>query len=184
MHSGIRTCDTLRVFFAKIFGKWSLVAFLWNKGDVSILLVRYFVEGFIDISHLFTFFTCHDEVEAFAVIEALDGLEVATLVQKRNFWNTVSLTYLFNNTPLLSDLVDKGDRSSNVGFDVLRKLALVAQDFVAINTSSNKREGFFFVPDLDLYLSFHPSFPRVFHIYEIAFQTPQKVSSQWQFLLT
>ena len=56
--------------------------------------------------------------------------------------------YLLSSTALLSDLVDKGDGLSNVGFDVLRELALVAEDFGGIHTSSNKGEPFFFVPGL------------------------------------
>lgn len=53
VHSGSNTCDTLRVLYAKIFGKGSLVAFLTNKGDASILLWYYFVESFIEKSDPF-----------------------------------------------------------------------------------------------------------------------------------
>lgn len=49
------------------------------------------------------------------------------------------VTLLLGSTTLLSDLVDEGDRLSNIGLDILRKLALVAEDFSSIHTSGDER---------------------------------------------
>lgn len=49
------------------------------------------------------------------------------------------VTHILGSTTLLSDLVDEGDRLSNIGLDILRKLALVAEDFSSIHISGDER---------------------------------------------
>lgn len=58
------------------------------------------------------------------------------------------ISYLLSSTPFLSDLVEEGYRLPNVGFDVLGKLALVAENFCGVHTSDYESEAFLFVPGL------------------------------------
>ena len=53
--------------------------------------------------------------------------------------------YLLGSTALFSNLVDEGDRLSNVGLDVLREFALVAEDLGAVKASDNKGEAFLLI---------------------------------------
>lgn len=58
------------------------------------------------------------------------------------------ISYLLSSTAFLSDLVEEGHRLPNVGFDILGKLAFVAENLCGVHTSDYECEAFLLVPSL------------------------------------